>query len=195
MSLDPKLVLLDGASASGKSSFKNALLANTGLNFRYVRRFTTRTAREDDHINDDYIFISEQEFQDLEQSKALIEYRHFLFGMSYGIGSQAVRDVLTSGHNALGLMNLGNVEAVKKAFPSSICVLIDAPLEDIKKRLESRAWHTSEQVEERLRNAADAKLLAGHYDIVVENREGRFDEAILGLIKSLQDHGVAFASC
>lgn len=193
MSLDPKLVLLDGASASGKSSFKNALLTNTHLDFRYVRRFTTRAAREDDHINDDYIFISEKEFHDLEKSNALIEYRHFLFGMSYGIGSQAVHDVLSSGHNALGLMNLGNADAVKKVFPSSICVLIDAPLQDIKTRLKSRAWHTSAQVEERLQNARDAKLLASHYDIVVENKEGHFEEAVRGLIQSLRIHGVEFS--
>ena len=80
------LVFLDGASGSGKSTFKNLLLADEELGFTYAKRYTTRAPRNDDVENDDYIFVSMDEFLARQEKGDLIEYRHFLFGMSYGIG-------------------------------------------------------------------------------------------------------------
>lgn len=185
-----KLVLLDGASASGKSTFKNALLFDKKMNFDYVRRFTTREKRADDIVNDDYIFISVEEFTALERDDKLIEYRHFLFGMSYGIGEELVTNVLNVGKNALGLMNLGNVVRVKERFPSAICVLIDSPLADIEKRLRERPWHSEEQVAERLENAREVREIAGDYDLVVRNIEGKLDTILSELKADLVKLGV-----
>ena len=51
------LVFLDGASGSGKSTFKNLLLADEELGFSYAKRYTTRAPRIDAAENDDYIFV------------------------------------------------------------------------------------------------------------------------------------------
>lgn len=179
------VVLIDGASASGKSTMKNALLKNKNLNFEYVKRYTTRSHRADDDVNDDYIFVSKSYFDDLEKSNSLVEFRHFDFGMSYGIGRKEIQKVIDSGKNALGLMNLGNVKNVKRNFPEAICVLIDVPMHQIEQRLYARNSHTEAQVIERVHNAQEAQRISHHYDIVIDNSDGNSDIAINTLISDI----------
>ncbi|KAB2919364.1 MAG: hypothetical protein F9K29_05955 [Hyphomicrobiaceae bacterium] len=106
------IVLLDGASVSGKSTIKNRLLADPRPDFHYIRRYTTRAQRPDDAANPDYIFTSEVDFRQRELAGELLEWRHFLFGMSYGLGWPEIRQGIASGKNVLAVMNLGNVRNV-----------------------------------------------------------------------------------
>ena len=178
-------VFLDGASASGKSTFKNALLSDEPLGLAYAKRYTTRDPRPDDVQNGDYIFISRFEFEQRLAAGDLIEHRDFLFGMSYGIGKSVLADAAKKSTRVLGLMNLGGVSAVKRAIPKAACILIEAPVEDIEMRLRARSLHMEEQIRERLRNASAAHEIRGEYDFVVENRNGYAADAYAALRKFL----------
>ena len=169
-------VFLDGASASGKSTIKNRLLCDKDFAFTYAKRYTTRAPRPDDIVNDDYIFVSASDFQRLKQAGDLIEYRDFLFGMSYGIGKSTLRDAADKSSSVLAVMNLGSVRSIKSSIPDSLCILIDAPLDVIEKRLRRRGLNNEEQILERLQNARAAKLLAHQYDYVLQNREDALEE-------------------
>jgi guanylate kinase len=74
-------------------------------------------------------------------------------------------------------MNLGNVALVKEQLPTSVCVLVDAPINTIQRRLRSRGVNTEEQIAERLCNAKLAKKIAEHYDFVLFNDDGPLEEA------------------
>jgi len=181
-----RFVFLDGASGSGKSTVKNVLLLDSEFRFSYARRYTTRPARPDDAQNDDYIFISTNRFRALEVAGDLIEHRHFLFNMSYGVGKSMLAAAAKSSPNILSLMNLGNVRDVKSALPHAICILIDAPLEAIEQRIRQRGFNTDEQIAERLENAKTVKVRRHEYDFVLLNEEGEFDAAYASLRSYLQ---------
>lgn len=171
------IVLLDGASASGKSTIKNRLLADEALDFHYVRRCTTRAQRADDAVSPDYIFMNPVDFQQRERAGELLEWRHFLFGMSYGLGWPEIRRGMASGKNLLAVMNLGNVRDVKQQLPESVCVLVDAPLDQIERRIRARGLNTEEEIAERVGNARHAKATAHDYDLICANHDGEGDAA------------------
>ena len=171
------IVFLDGASASGKSTIKNRLLADPVLDFHYVRRYTTRAQRPDDDANPDYHFLSPAEFRQRELAGELVEWRHFLFGMSYGLDWPEISNGMTSGKNLLAVMNLGNVGHVKQQLPESVCVLVDAPLDQIERRIRRRGLNTEEEIAERVGNARHANATAHEYDLICANHDGAGEAA------------------
>jgi guanylate kinase len=183
-------VFLDGASASGKSTIKNALLRDPAFSFSFARRYTTRAIRPDDAQSNDYIFVTTDKFLSLDSVGDLIECRHFLFGMSYGIGKSALVEAAKSSRNVLSLMNLGNVKDLKAVLPNAICILIDAPLEVIERRVRQRGFNSNEQIAERLQNARSVKAIRGEYDFVVENDDGCFDSTYYQLSAFLRQVGL-----
>jgi guanylate kinase len=169
------LVFLDGASGSGKSTFKNLLLGDNDFNFSYAKRYTTRSPRVDDAKNEDYVFISMDEFLARQENGDLIEYRHFLFGMSYGIGRTTLFEAGKQSRSILAVMNLGGVSRVKKFIPNAVCVLINARIEDIEQRLRERGLNSEEQIKERLANAQEVERISKEYDFVFENKQWDLD--------------------
>jgi len=147
------LFLLDGASCSGKSTLVDRLSAGPG-GIELVPRYSTRERRQDDQRRREYIFVSQEAFRARAEAGAFLEYRDFLFGMSYGLPWAEAFAPLLESRPALGVINLGNVEHVKTLMPEAVTILVDASLDTIRHRLIARAVNTPEQIEERLANAA-----------------------------------------
>lgn len=170
------LFLLDGASCSGKSTLVDRLTSGERA-VDLVPRYSTRERRQDDQRRREYIFVSPDSFRRRAEAGAFIEYRDFLFGMSYGLPWAEAFAPLVEGRPALGVINLGNVEYVKALLPEAVTILVDASLDTIRRRLIARGVNTTEQIEERLTNAARVQDFRGFYDYVVRNEEGGLGEA------------------
>jgi guanylate kinase len=170
------LFLLDGASCSGKSTLVDRLTNGEGA-VDLVPRYSTRERRQDDQRRREYIFVSPDAFRRRAEAGAFIEYRDFLFGMSYGLPWAEAFAPLVEGRPALGVINLGNVEYVKALLPEAVTILVDASLDTIRRRLIARGVNTTEQIEERLTNAARVQDFRGFYDYVLSNEEGSLDKA------------------
>jgi guanylate kinase len=165
------LFLLDGASCSGKSTLVDRLSNGPGA-IELVPRYSTRERRQDDQRRREYIFVSPESFRARAEAGAFIEYRDFLFGMSYGLPWEEAFAPLLDGLPALGVINLGNVAHVKTLLPEAVTILVDASLDTIRHRLIARGVNTTEQIEERLTNAARVQDFRKFYDHVVTNEEG-----------------------
>jgi guanylate kinase len=129
-----RFIAIDGPSGAGKSSIIETLLADPTLDMVHMKRATTRERRPNDPKEDqDYRFISMDEFRQLAEQGAFLEYRDYLFGMSYGILKEDVETIVSQGHNALSLTNLGKGIEVKEQMPDAITILL----------LVTRAKHSS----------------------------------------------------
>jgi guanylate kinase len=170
------LFLLDGASCSGKSTLVDRLTNGAGA-VDLVPRYSTRERRQDDQRRREYIFVSQEAFRARAGAGAFIEYRDFLFGMSYGLPWAEAFGPLLDGRPALGVINLGNVEFVKTLLPEAVTILVDASLDTIRHRLIARGVNTTEQIEERLGNAKRVQDFRRFYDYLVSNEEGGLGEA------------------
>ncbi len=85
----------------------------------------------------------------------------------------------------LALMNLGSVRMLRSTLPESICILIDAPVREVERRLRARGVHTPDQVSERVANAETVKQLASEYDFVLANKDGALEHCYETLVRFL----------
>ena len=175
-----RFVAIEGSSGSGKSSIIEALLADESFDLKPLKRVVTRDRRPHDPKEDqDYRFISMNEFRQLAEQGDFVEYRDYEFGMSYGILKTDVEGILASGHNALALINLGRGEQVKQVMPDAITIFLWSDPTTIEQRLRSRGQNTEEQIQERVGNARRAlESDKSSYDFVVENKDGRIEDTI-----------------
>jgi guanylate kinase len=176
-----KLLILDGPSASGKSTILELLLNSTAASFTVAQRITTRPKRKGDEDDPAYQFSDMASFEQMIEEGLLLEYKHYLFGMSYGLPVQSVSALLQEGKNVIGMINLGNANMVKEKIPDCFSVLITASLRTIEQRLRSRNLHTEEQIAERLGNASKVSAYEHYYDLVLVN-ENRTPEAVANTI-------------
>jgi guanylate kinase len=171
-----RLFLVDGPSASGKSTVAARLRQANALDLTFARRHCTRKRRVNEE--DEYIFVSNDEFARMAHAGDFLEYRNFEFGMSYGLSwDEAVRP-MTQGKNALAIMNWGNARHVRRIFPEAKIILTIASQDTLRRRLIARGIHNPEQLTERLGNA---RRFSGHneiYDLVVSNEDGQLDDVI-----------------
>lgn len=172
----PRVFLLDGASGAGKTSL-SFLVSDMREDTEFVPRYTTRPRRADSDERE-YLFLTPQEFDQHIEHDDFIEYKHYEFGMSYGLPRQLLQSVLDRGKHALAIINLGNVEAAIKSLPTAITILINVPHDTLRERLHQRSTHNDDQIEERLRNARLVDNLYGFYDHVVENSGDLHDAAV-----------------
>lgn len=171
------LFLIDGASCSGKTTLAYDMLADKDLKLAFVPRYCTREKR-DQATEDEYIFVSHGKFEELAAEGAFMEYRDFLFGMSYGTPWDLAVSPLLEGRSSLGVINLGNVRHVKRIFPEAVAILIHAPVETLRRRLVARGLNEEHQIEERLGNARTVEMYGRFYDFIVENEDGALDRAM-----------------
>jgi guanylate kinase len=165
------LLIIDGPSAVGKTTIVNLLLEKAH-DFEVAKRVTTRAKRQSEEDLLSYDFTDLDTFNQMIANGELVEFKHYLFGMSYGLPKKNVLDCLGRDKHTIGIINLGNMSMVKQTFPQAFGVFLDTSLETIKRRLEMRGIHTKEQIEERLMNAEKGFAFKKDYDLVIKN-EGR----------------------
>jgi len=170
-----RIFLLDGPSGTGKSTLVQRLLAECKDTLEFCPRLTTRAPRG---VEPDYQFVTPERFEELRAQDAFAAHRSFEFGMSYGLPRAGVETALSHGHDVLALIDLGTLEQARRVWPQAVGIFLISPLDELRQRLVARAMNTSEQIEERLRNAELALKLAPAYDFVVVNRQDRLEQSL-----------------
>jgi adenylate cyclase class 2 len=186
-----RMTLIDGASGAGKSTIvarlrSDPMVADASA---YVRRCTSRPRRHNEVSDDEYIFLPLEDFREAADTGQFLEYKDFLFNMSYGLRWVDVREALNRSPTAFGLANLGNIGYVERFVPEVTTILVDVKLSQLKTRLEARGVHDKDALAERIQNAELAHESRHLYDVVVDNNDGQLDEAISVVKGILLDKG------
>jgi len=128
-----KAVILVGPSASGKTELmKMAVEAGVA---RKLKSTTSRAPRFEGE--DDYHFISKEEFIKLEGEKAFLETTRYA-GNCYGLSLSEVTDNLEDG-NVITAMDICGAIAMKRAFPeNALLVFVKRPKKDLIRTIISR---------------------------------------------------------
>lgn len=166
------LLLLDGPSASGKSTLVRGLLERFPQ-LHFCRRLTTRSPRpgEERESIRDYDFVSPEEFARRKNQGQLALYREFDFGMSYGLPRDPIDRALSRGQPVLALVDLGTAPQARDLWPDCTTALLCCPLAELEGRLRRRGQHSQEQIRERLDNARAVWDRVTEYDFVLINRD------------------------
>ena len=165
-------VIVSGPSASGKSSLMSEVMANE------VVTMTTRDIRINDGEVDGihYYFVTKAQFEKNIKENRMIEYNQYLGEHYYGITKEKLEEQLKKGET-YAVVDYNGMVSYKKIYPEAITIFIYSSLEDTMKQLNKRGDSKSER-EKRLAAYEFEMENSHHYDFVVKNEFGKFDETV-----------------
>ena len=130
---------------------------------------TTRPRRPTERDGFHYWFLTDAEFDRRLAEGDFLEYHVFPWGQRSGTLFSELDRIARDGDIPLLELELNGSLAVKEKLPGALTIFIDAPLDELERRLRSRATESSGEIEERIALAAEQRALAGMFDFVVEN--------------------------
>lgn len=172
----PKIFVIVGPGGSGKGTIIKGIADKYGDIAEVAATATTRPKRPGEKSK--YrIFVSGEEFNKLFDSGKLIE-KNFFKENWYGAPKDEVYKILEKGKNVVVEVDLNGLQSFKKIFSNVISVFIDAKVKDFEKRMTVRGAEKHEEIRKRMK-ITEWELQNKHLcDYIVENREGRPQEAI-----------------
>ena len=178
-----RLVVISGPTASGKSTLWKRLVTHPGLDFSVSA--TTRPRREGEVVGKDYYFLGAEEFSQLVQDGAFLEYAT-VHGQSYGTLRAEVEKSLHAGRDILLEIDVRGAEQLADCGLPMISIFVQPPsLEVLRQRLFVRGTEDEKERERRLAIVVEEMKSAPFYDFVVVNddlaRMVQEVENILGL--------------
>jgi guanylate kinase len=182
-----QLFLIGGPSGSGKTTVTEALRNDPVLGLTFIRRHCTRSPRSNQE--NEYIYVTSEQFRSMAQSGQFLDFRHFQFGMSYGLSWDEALKPILAGHNALALINWGNARHVRRLLPEVHLILSRASIETLRRRLLTRGIHDQAQLDERLENAQRFSTDYSDYNLILENEDGHLTRAVEQLRRYILEHG------
>jgi guanylate kinase len=141
---------------------------------------TTRARRPGERDGVHYWFLNNQEFDRRLAEGDFLEHHVFPWGQRSGTLLSELDRIAAAGDVPLLELELNGSLEVKTRIPEAMTVFIDAPLEELERRLRARATESSGEIDDRIALAAEQRKLAHRFDFVVENddRERAADEVV-----------------
>ena len=162
-----KLIVVSGPSGVGKSTITNLLKNNK--NFWVSVSATTRAIRTGEVENRDYLFVSNEEFDQMIDRNEFLEWAQFT-GAKYGTPIKPVDQALSKGLNVVLEIELNGARQIRKNTPGAMLVFIEPPSwAELENRLISRGTESAQSLEQRLEKAKEELKAASEFDFVLVN--------------------------
>ncbi len=148
---------------------------------------TTRKRRPTEQDGIHYWFLSDEEFDRRLAAGEFLEYHVFPWGQRSGTLRSELDRISATGGVALLELELNGSLAVREKVPGAVTIFVDAPIEELERRLRERATESAGEIEGRIALAAEQKKLADLFDHVVENddRERAAEECVGIVVREL----------
>jgi len=179
-----KLFIVSAPSGAGKTSLVDNVLRRVPCECMLDRMvtYTSRDMREGEKNGIDFFFISESIFEQKIQEGFFVEWSK-AYGSYYGSPNQVVNE-LNSGRSLILVIDRTGMQQVLNLFINAVTIWIYTPdIQVLRKRLLERGKNTVEQIEKRLKIAAQElreenekkiykyKILNDHFDDAVKSFE------------------------
>ncbi|MDY7096964.1 MAG: guanylate kinase [Pseudomonadota bacterium] len=163
------LFILSSPSGAGKTTLSRMLLqADDAIELSVSA--TTRKPRPGEEDGKHYHFVSDEKFDAMVEEDDFYEWAH-VFGHRYGTPKGAIRNALKDGRDFLFDIDWqGTQQLYQKDQQDVVSVFILPPsLNELRRRLESRAQDSSEVIDARMERARAEISHWAEYDYVVIN--------------------------
>ncbi len=194
-SREPRVFIISGPSASGKSTLVKKLLQLPGMLFSVS--YTTRPPRPDDNtVMDWYNFVTPEEFQRMVAADEFLEYA-LVFGQHwYGSPRRWLEEAQRRGFDLVLEIDVQGAAQVKRRLPAATSVFILPPSrQELERRFRMRGTECDEEVARRLDRARQEMQRFVEYDYVVINddveRAGREVQAIALAVRCARNENEA----
>ncbi len=165
------MFVLSSPSGAGKTTLSRRLLEQeSGISMSIS--CTTRQKRPKEVHGEDYYFIDPPEFDQMVVENAFLEHAE-VFGHAYGTPKAYVEDHLTQGEDVLFDIDWQGTHQLRKTSEKDLVsvFLLPPSLEELERRLHSRAQDSAEVVKRRMAKAISEISHWDEYDYVIVNQD------------------------
>ncbi len=179
-----KLIIMSGFSGSGKGTITKALLEQYKDAYALSISATTRSPREGEEHGKHYFFLKEEEFEQMIQEDAFLEYARYVKNY-YGTPKAYVKEQLDLGKNVILEIEIQGALQVKKLVPDALLLFVTPPSAEIlKQRLTDRGTETADVIASRLHRAIEEAEGCEAYDYLIIN--DNLQECVLNIHQIIQ---------
>ena len=147
---------------------------------------TTRPARPGEIDGQHYEFMDPSKFAELANSGGFLEWAE-IFGYRYGTPRKPVDEALEAGRDVLLEIDVQGARQVRRTEPDAFMIFIKPPsLEELERRLRTRATESEEQIRRRLAKASSELAAEPEFDATVLNDD--LECAVRDVIAVIQAH-------
>jgi len=161
--------VVTGPSGAGKGTLEKALL-DRRADLELAVSATTRERRPSEQEGREYWFLGPEEFDRRVEAGDFLEWVPYV-GHRYGTLRSEIDRIAESGRVPLLDLEIEGALNVRDTVPGAVTVFVDAPLDELERRLRERATESTGEIGERLDLAREQKTRAGEFNYVVENRD------------------------
>ncbi len=173
-----KLVVITGPSGVGKGTLLRQFFAHYPETYFSVSA-TTRPPRPGEQEGKEYYFISRNDFQEMIQAGALLEWAEFA-GNFYGTPRQPVEQKISQGRLVILEIELEGARQVRSTYPQARQIFIAPPsLPELERRLRERGQDSETAISRRLERARIEVAAAAEFDVQIVNAD--LKQALVGL--------------
>jgi guanylate kinase len=161
--------VVTGPSGAGKGTLEKALL-DRRHDLELAVSATTRERRPSEQDGREYWFLGREEFDRRVEAGDFLEWVPYV-GHKYGTLRSEIDRISAAGRVPLLDLEIEGALNVRDTVPGAVTVFVDAPLDELERRLRERATESTGEIGERLELAREQKTRAGEFNYVVENRD------------------------
>ena len=166
-----RLIVLAGPTAVGKGTVA-AAVRETHPEVWISVSATTRAPRPGEENGVHYWFVSDEEFDQLVEDGALLEWAVVHKKARYGTPRAPVEAALAAGRPALLEIDLQGARQVRATMPEALFVFLKPPSwEELVRRLVGRGTETEAERERRLETARAELAAESEFDVTIVNHE------------------------
>ncbi len=166
----PFLIIISSPSGAGKSTLCSMIVKNDA-DIKLSISATTRKQRPGEIEGQHYFFISKEKYDQMLLDDQFLEHAH-IFENYYGTPKKMVQDGISEGFDVLFDIDWQGARQLLKKFNKEEVVtifILPPSMEELHKRLKSRAQDNEETVLKRMEKAKDEVSHYHEYDYVVIN--------------------------
>jgi len=184
-----KVFVVTGPSGAGKGTMVRAALDRV-RQLRLAVSATTRAQRPAETDGVEYWFLTREEFDRRIAAGEFLEWVDYV-GNRYGTLRSEIERLRAEGKAPLLELETEGALRVKRREPDAVTVFVNAPVEELERRLRERATESSGVIEERIERARRQLSERDLFDHVVENhdRERAATELATIVSRALGRHG------
>lgn len=160
------LAVVSGFSGAGKGTLVNLLLEKYDQ-YALSISATTRKPRPGEQEGVHYFYKSEEEFKRMIEQDELLEHACYV-GNYYGTPRSFVEQQLAEGKDVILEIEVQGALQIKKQYPDALLLFVTtADIDELVHRLHKRGSETEEQIQNRLKRAAQEAELIDQYDRLI----------------------------
>jgi len=168
MNKNGRLFVVVGPSGTGKDTLIKEVMKDQDVHLSVSA--TTRKPRPGEVDGRDYVFVSDQEFENLVARGAFMEWKE-VFGRRYGTLASEVDKALADGKDVILEIDVKGAREVKSKVPDAKLIFIMPPsMEELEARLRGREADDEDEIEGRI-DMAPREMVIGEkeFDVIIVN--------------------------